>query len=109
MTLNYLLAECQSNTCTGNFLSVQTLKHAKYELGVRRVDTDAVIFHREQPFSGSSHTGNMDCERRLASIFDRIANQIMENLYQHGLLSYHGRQRIGGHRSAALLNARPKG
>ncbi len=51
----------------------------------------------------------MNCGRRLALVFDRIANQVLEEVHQHRLIGYCGRQRIRSHRSPALLNDRSEG
>jgi hypothetical protein len=63
VAFNYLPAECEPNACTGNFLSVQTLEHAEYELSVCRINIHAVISHREQPPFCSSVGRNVDCGR----------------------------------------------
>ena len=43
MGFHYLAAKCKPNARAGNFLAVQALEHAEYELSVRRVNADAVI------------------------------------------------------------------
>jgi hypothetical protein len=47
MAFHYLPAKCEPNASAGNFLAVQALEHAEYELGVRRINADAVVSHRE--------------------------------------------------------------
>jgi hypothetical protein len=42
-TLNDLPAKRKANARTGNFLAMQTLKHAEYVLGIRRIDANTVI------------------------------------------------------------------
>jgi hypothetical protein len=72
LTFNYLPAECESNTGTGNFLSVETLEHAEYELGVIWINTDAIISHREQPPFCGSLCGNVDCAGSTVGAWTQI-------------------------------------
>ena len=109
MAFHYLPAKCEPNARAGNFLAVQTLEHAEYELGVRRINADAVISHREGPPFSYSHGGNVYDRCHRAPIFDRIANQVLEKLHQHGLIVHRGRQRIRSDRGPALLNDRLEG
>jgi len=84
----------------------QAPEHAEHPAGVLRIDTDSVVPHRKQPPFAVSLRRDMDSRRFLASVLDRIGNQVLEKLCQHDLLGHHGWQRIRGHDGATLRNGR---
>ena len=49
---------------------------------------------------------DMDSRCFLASVLDRIGNEVLEKLHQHNLFGHHSRQRIGSYHGAALRDGR---
>jgi hypothetical protein len=81
-------------------------EHAEHPVGVLRIDTDSVVAHRKQPPFPSRLRRDMDSRGFLASVLDRIGNEVLEKLHQQNLFGYHGRQWIGSYYGAALRDGR---
>ena len=91
MTFDDLLTKCESDACTGNFISVQTIEHAEYLLSVFRIQANAIVPHGEQPPIACVLGRDVDTGRCFAPVLDRIINKRLENVLQHKLFGYHGR------------------
>src|ERR1035437_8316909 len=106
LALDNFLTKRKTDASTGNFASMQAFEHAEHPVGVLRIDTDSVVPHRKQPPFRVSLRRDMDSRRFLASVLDRIGNEVLEKLHQHNLFSYHSWQRTGSYRGATLGDGR---
>src|ERR1035438_8686082 len=106
LALDNLLTKRKTDASAGNFSSMQAYEHAEYPAGVLRIDTDSVVPHRKQPPFRISLRRDMDSRYFLASVLDRIGNEVLEKLHQHDLFGGKGWQRIGGYYGAILRDGR---
>ena len=106
LTLDNFLTQSKSDASAGNFSSMQAFEHAEHPVGVLRIDTDSVVPHRKQPSFRVSLRRDVDSRRLLASVLNRIGNEVLEKLQQHNLFGHHGWQWIEGHRGATVRNGR---
>src|SRR5271170_2538991 len=80
LALDNLLTNCKTDASAGNFVSMQPFEHAEHALGVLRIDTDSVVLDRKQPPFPVFLRRDIDFRRLLASVLDRIRNQVLEKL-----------------------------
>src|SRR5690242_6097164 len=78
LTLDNSLTNRKTDAGAWNFAAVQTLKKAEHPVGVLRIDADSVVPHRKQPPPRYSLRRDMDPRCFLASVLDRIRNQVLE-------------------------------
>ena len=69
------LAETQTVTYSA-------VENTKDQLGILLVKTDAVVFNTEQPVPVSFFDSDMNSRRGFATVFDRIADQVLKELYK---------------------------
>ena len=83
MPLDDLLADCESDAGAGKFLAfMQPLEHDKNSVEVLRIDSQAVIAHRESPFAPAIFGGgNVNARHAGVLILDGIADQILKQLH----------------------------
>src|ERR1039457_6605426 len=106
LALDNLLTKRQTDASTGAFSSMQAFEHSEHAAGVLRTDTNSVFPHRKQPRFRASLRRDMDSRRFLASVLDRIGNEVLEKLHQYNLIGRNGWQRIGGYDGATLRDGR---
>src|SRR5262245_1309978 len=75
VALDDLAAERQPHAAAGD-LRMEAPEHGEDLVGLRRLDADAVVAHREGPLAGSPLRTEVDAGRGLAAEFDRITDQI---------------------------------
>ena len=104
--LDDLLADSQSDAGARKlFPFVQPLKHAENSLKILRVNSQAVILHRECPLL-SAILGGRDVYlgHSRALILDGVADEVLKQLNQLSLVRHDGRQGIMRHQRTAVLN-----
>src|SRR5579862_3374262 len=90
------LADRQTNASSGNVLSVQPLEDAENLLVIFRVDTEAVVRHRKAPEAVSPFRRYMNPRRASAAILERVADEVLKELDEMGLITGYRGQAIAG-------------
>src|SRR5208283_2752217 len=106
LALDYLLTKGKPDARAGDFISVQAPEHAEHSAGVLRIDADSVVPHGEQPPFPVSYRRDVDSWRFLASVLNRVGNEVLKDLCQHDLFGSQSRQRIEGYDGATLRDGR---
>src|SRR5947209_2114816 len=105
VALDHLFADGQPDARTRVLLAVvQALEDQENALGVLRLDADAVVAHPKEPVTVLAAGADVD-PGRLAVLaeLDGVAEQVLEQLQQLGLLGRDGGERVGRHLRAALF------
>src|ERR1700681_3392225 len=104
MPLHDALADCEADTRTWNFLSVQPLEDSENPVVILRRDADAVVSDRKKPVLPFLLGRHVYVQRSLAAILDRVADQVLEELDQGAALQPDVRQGVMGNGGSALLD-----
>src|ERR1039458_9625033 len=100
LALDNLLTKSRTDASAGNFASMKAFEHAKHPVGVVRIDTDSVVPHRKYPPFRVFLRRDLSSRDFLASVLDRIGNQVLEKLRQQDLFGHHSGQRPRGYHGA---------
>ena len=109
MTFDDLSADGQTDAGAGVLLArVKPLEHLKDALEVLRLDADPVVLDRKDPPVVRRCSGNLDFRLPFVAVFDRVPDQILEQLCKLRGIRTHSRQRTGGHHGPGFRNGCPK-
>ena len=87
--------------------AVQALEDQEDALDVLRLDTDAVVAHaRKANHSPGARPPTSIADRFIAAELDRVADQVLEELYQLRFIGHDRRQGISDDDGPALLDGR---
>jgi hypothetical protein len=100
------LADRQPYTGAGNLLpSVEPLEHSEDPFQVLRLNAWPIVFDGEYPFCLSNGVGrNVHKGDGVVVVLDGIADEVLEDLSQLGLVCLDGGQRVVRHLRAAFLD-----
>src|ERR1043166_111259 len=100
-----LLAKSEADTGSRVFLaSIEPLKDHEYALDVSRVKPDAIIPDTKEHLVLSGSGANRNFRRSFAAVFDGIADQVLEELDELGVVCLQGRKRIAVNPCFAFFN-----
>ena len=109
MTLYDLSANGQTDAGAGVLLArVKPLEHLKDALEELGLDADPVVLDAKDPSVFRRFSGNLDFRLPFLAVFDRITDQILEQLCKLRDICAHSRQRPGGHYRPGFRNGDPK-
>jgi len=83
---------------------VKPLKDDEDALGVLRRDANAVVPYGKDPPTAITAGRDMHAGRLVTPEFDRVSDQVLEQLTQLGGISHYGRKGIMGHMGPVLFN-----
>ena len=95
MPLDDFLADRQTESGAGILAAPQPLEGLKNAVEVRLVDADAVVVDGKLPAVAVARRRHANAGRLLAAELDGVAQQVLEELHQLGLISDHAGQGTG--------------
>jgi hypothetical protein len=79
MPLHNFLADSKSHSGAGVFAAMETLEDAKHLLGILGLDSDAIVFDRNQPFVAAAPSRDTNSRRYLRlRVLDRVDRQVLK-------------------------------
>src|SRR6266478_1242336 len=109
VTFYDLSADGQTDAGAGVFLArVKPLEHLKDTLEVLRLDADPVVLDGKHPSVFHGCSGNLDFRLPFVAVFDRVPDQILEQLCKLRGICAHSRQRTGLHHGSGFRDGCPK-
>src|SRR5215467_2550392 len=84
---------------------VQPLKHLENAVSKLLIDADSIVLDREQPFPVARRRVQPDPWRPCGAEFQGVADQVLQQLPQLGLIGVHHRQRSEGNVGVGFLDS----
>ena len=99
------LADGQADAGAGVFCAVEALEDCEDVAGVLGIDAEAIVGNGKNPVPAGFAGREVDARGIIAVIFDRVRDEILQQLAEVGLINHDLGQMIEGHLRAATVNS----